>query len=110
VAAARWVIETEFETAKGETGLDEYEVRSWAGWHHHLTLALLAGAFLLTTQQEWGEKDAVGDTAPSQPGTARALAPAHLDRGGPAALADHDPGAQRAGQTLTHQTAPPQAA
>src|SRR5207248_5335859 len=48
VAAARWVIETEFETAKGETGLDEYEVRSWQGWHHHITLALLAGAFLLT--------------------------------------------------------------
>jgi SRSO17 transposase len=110
VAAARWVIETEFETAKGETGLDEYEVRGWAGWHHHLTLALLAGAFLLTMQQEWGEKDAVGHTAPSQPGAARALAPAHLDRGGSAALAAHDPGAQRAGQTLTHQTAPPQAA
>ncbi len=53
VAAARWTIETEFETAKGETGLDEYEVRSWAGWHHHLTLALLAGAFLLTVQQDW---------------------------------------------------------
>jgi len=41
VAAARWTIETEFETAKGETGLDAYEVRTWAGWHHHLTLALL---------------------------------------------------------------------
>jgi SRSO17 transposase len=52
VAAARWVIETDFETAKGETGLDEYEVRRWAGWHHHLTLALLAGVFLLTMQQE----------------------------------------------------------
>jgi SRSO17 transposase len=110
VVATRWVIETEFETAKGETGLDEYEVRSWAGWHHHITLALLAGAFLLTMQQEWGEKDAVGDTAPSQPGAARTLAPAHLDRGGPAALADCDPAAQRAGQTLTHPTAPPQAA
>jgi Transposase DDE domain len=56
VAAARWVIETEFETAKGETGLDEYEVRSWAGWHHHITLALLAATFLLTLQQDWGEK------------------------------------------------------
>jgi len=54
VAAARWIIETEFQTAKGETGLDEYEVRSWQGWHHHMTLALLAGAFLLTLQQDWG--------------------------------------------------------
>jgi SRSO17 transposase len=110
VAAARWVIETEVQTAKGETGLDEYEVRSWTGWHHHITLALLAGAFLLTMQQEWGGKDAVGNTAPSQPGAARALAPAHVDRGGAAVLASHDPRAQRARQTLTHQTASPQAA
>jgi SRSO17 transposase len=33
--------------------LDEYEVRSWMGWHHHITLALLAAAFLLTLQQDW---------------------------------------------------------
>jgi hypothetical protein len=54
VAATRWVIETDFQTAKGETGLDEYEVRSWRGWHHHSAFALLAGAFLLTLQQDWG--------------------------------------------------------
>ena len=54
VAATRWIIETEFQTAKGETGLDEYEVRSWRGWHHHSTLALLAGAFLPSVQQDWG--------------------------------------------------------
>jgi SRSO17 transposase len=58
VAAARWPIETEFETEKSDIGLDEYEVRRWAGWHHHMTMCLLAGAFLLTVQQEWGEKDA----------------------------------------------------
>lgn len=54
VAATRWIIETEFQTAKGETGLDEYEVRSWRGWHHHITLALLAGAFLPSVQRDWG--------------------------------------------------------
>jgi hypothetical protein len=54
VAAARWVIETDFQTAKGEAGLDEYEVRSWRSWQHHITLALLAAAFLLTLQQDWG--------------------------------------------------------
>ena len=37
-------------------GLDEYETRSWAGWHHHVTLCLLAGAFLLSLQQAWGKK------------------------------------------------------
>jgi SRSO17 transposase len=56
VAATRWTIETDFETAKGETGLDEYEVRSWQGWHHHITLALLASLFLLSLQQDWGGK------------------------------------------------------
>jgi SRSO17 transposase len=105
VAAARWTIETEFETAKGEVGLDEYEVRSWAGWHHHLTLALLANAFLLTVQQDWGGKDAADHAAPDQPRAARPLAPAHLDRGGSLALADHHPRAQCAGQALPYQTA-----
>ena len=56
VAAARWTIETEFQMAKGETGLDAYEVRGWRGWHHHMALALLAAAFLLTLQQDWGGK------------------------------------------------------
>jgi hypothetical protein len=35
-----------FEQAKGEVGLDHYEVRKWPGWYHHITLALLANAFL----------------------------------------------------------------
>ena len=39
-------------------GLDEYETRSWAGWHHHIAMCLLGGAFLLSLQQDWGEKDA----------------------------------------------------
>ena len=37
-------------------GLDEYETRTWARWHHHMALCLLAGAFLLSLQQDWGEK------------------------------------------------------
>ena len=54
VGGSRWRIETEFETEKGDVGLDEYETRSWAGWHHHVALCLLAGAFLLSLQQAWG--------------------------------------------------------
>ena len=46
VAGQRWRIEICFEEAKGETGLDEYEVRSWTGWHRHITLSLLAQAYL----------------------------------------------------------------
>jgi SRSO17 transposase len=45
-AGQRWAIETCFESAKQETGLDEYEVRSWTGWHRHVTLSMLAMAFL----------------------------------------------------------------
>ena len=46
VAGARWRIESGFAEAKGEFGLDEYEVRRWAGWHRHVTLSLLAHAFV----------------------------------------------------------------
>ena len=54
VGGSRWRIETEFETEKGDVGLDEYETRSWAGWHHHIAMCLLGGAFLLRLQQELG--------------------------------------------------------
>ncbi len=73
VGGSRWRIETEFETEKSDVGLDEYETRTWAGWHHHVALCLLGGAFLLSLQQAWGEKDApdhetaglgAGDAAP----------------------------------------------
>jgi SRSO17 transposase len=79
VAAKRWAIESEFQIEKGHTGLDEYEVRSWQGWHHHVTLALLAGLFLLTLQQEWGEKDAPSHSATDQSCAPRAVATATLD-------------------------------
>ena len=51
VGGSRWRIETEFETEKSDVGLDEYETRTWAGWHHHIALCLVAGAFLLSLQQ-----------------------------------------------------------
>jgi SRSO17 transposase len=46
VAGSRWRVERGFEEAKGEVGLSHYEVRSWHGWYRHITLALLAHAFL----------------------------------------------------------------
>ena len=50
VGGFRWRIETEFETEKGDKGLDEYETRSWTVWHNHIAMCLLAGAFLLNLQ------------------------------------------------------------
>ena len=45
-AGRRWLVEECFEAAKQEVGLADYEVRSWQGWHRHVTLAMLALAFL----------------------------------------------------------------
>jgi SRSO17 transposase len=82
VGATRWNIETEFELTKSEAGLVEYEVRSWDGWYHHMTMALLAGAFLLQLQQEWGGKDASHHAAPSKSGRAGVTAAPRMDEGG----------------------------
>lgn len=105
VSSNRWPIETEFQIDKGELGMDEYEVRSWQGWHHHMVLSLLAGAFLLTLQQEWGKKDAAGDPATNQPAPARAAAAAPVERGRPAGVDAGYAAAQRTRQTLTPQAA-----
>jgi SRSO17 transposase len=65
VAGMRWAVEESFETAKGEVGLDQYEVRSWQGWYRHITLALLAHAYLTVVgaqaraEHEPGKKSAV---------------------------------------------------
>lgn len=50
-ASARHWIEDCFERAKGKVGLDQYELRSWRGWHHHMTLCLLALYFLVLEQR-----------------------------------------------------------
>lgn len=51
VAGTRWQVEQAFELAKGEVGLDEYEVRSWTGWYRHVTLAMFALAYLTVVRQ-----------------------------------------------------------
>jgi SRSO17 transposase len=50
-AGTRWRVEQCLEEAKGEAGLDQYEVRSWHSWHRHVTLSLLAHAFLAWLRQ-----------------------------------------------------------
>jgi SRSO17 transposase len=50
VASARYTVEQCIEEAKGETGLDEYEVRTWQSWHRHITLSMLAHAWLASTR------------------------------------------------------------
>ena len=64
VAASRWPVEQCLEEAKGETGLDQYEVRSWPSWHRHITLSLLAHGFLAWQRREAGGKDAGNGAGP----------------------------------------------
>ena len=47
-------IEEVFGAGKGEVGLDHYEVRSWVGWHHHMTLCLVALWFLCLERRRVG--------------------------------------------------------
>jgi SRSO17 transposase len=106
VASRRWTIETGFEQAKGETGLDEYEVRSWRGWHHHLALALLAGLFLLLLKQDWGGKSGRPDDPTSEPDPPPPPAAPDLESRRPAGLAQSHSDAQRSGLAVARpQTA-----
>ncbi len=63
VAGVRWAIEESFQCAKGEVGLDHYEVRRWPGWYRHITLALLAHAFLTVTRAQATTASAKGEVA-----------------------------------------------
>jgi hypothetical protein len=55
-ASRRHLIEEAFESAKGEVGLDHYEVRAWQGWHHHMTTALVALWFLVREHRRLGQE------------------------------------------------------
>ncbi|MGJ3558159.1 IS701 family transposase [Streptomyces sp. INA 01156] len=58
VAGVRWSVEECFQAAKGQVGLDHYQVRHWTSWHRHITLAMLALAFLTAL---------AADAAPERP-------------------------------------------
>jgi SRSO17 transposase len=74
-------IEEMFALGNGEVGLDHYEVRSWVGWHHHMTLSLLALWFLVQERQRVGEKN-TGDPGPSSAGDIQSIAAAASAHGG----------------------------
>ena len=57
VAGSRWKIEEGYEQAKGEVGLDQYEVRGFRAWYRYITLALLAHAALMVMQAQAREQE-----------------------------------------------------
>ena len=63
-AGARWAMES-FQTSKGQTGLDHYQVRQYTGWYRHITLSMLAHAFLTVTRSKKGAN--IQATATSSP-------------------------------------------
>jgi SRSO17 transposase len=65
---ARWRIEEDFETGK-DMGLDQYEVRCWIGWYRHITLVMLAHAFLTSICAENSNTSVVDASTPSIPST-----------------------------------------
>lgn len=72
VSARRHWVEHDFQRAKGEVGLAHYEVRSWVGWHHHMTLASLALFFLVLEQRRVGGKNLRSDSSAGEVGAQRA--------------------------------------
>jgi SRSO17 transposase len=104
IAGTRWDVEPRgspdieslFEQAKGEVGLDHYEVRSWVGGHRHVTLSMFALAYLAVVRhhaEQSAEKGAVGGCGPGKP------------RPGPAAA--HGPRSQAAHRSAGAQPAAP---
>jgi len=63
VSGMRWPIETCFAEGKGELGMDHYELRFWRGWHHHMTMVMLAHHFLVRWQQRLNQRE--GGPAPN---------------------------------------------
>lgn len=84
MAGTRCVIEDSLESAKGEVGLDPYAVRRWVSWYRHITLALLAHAYLAVSRAqaaEAGQKKGSASRDRRQADRSSGTPPAHRTRG-----------------------------
>ncbi len=61
VSGLRWPIETVLEEGKTEVGMDQYETRTWSGWHHHMCQAMLAHLFLMRLRWLFQKKSSPDD-------------------------------------------------
>ncbi len=81
-AKARWRVEQDYEQLKDELGLDHFEGRGWLGWHHHVTMAIMAYGFLVREQlrhRRGGKKNGAGShRSPGSRGTP--VPPENVDR------------------------------
>jgi SRSO17 transposase len=81
VKSARHTIEDLFQQGKGEVGLHHYEVRSWVGWHHHMTLSMLALWFLNLEKREVGGKNTGDQRGPNSRNLQPPVASARTESG-----------------------------
>ena len=65
VAGSRWAVEETFQFTKNETGLDHYQVRLYHAWYRHITLSMLAAAFLAVTARTEHDRDQKGAPPPA---------------------------------------------
>jgi Transposase DDE domain len=94
VCGMRWSIESAFEEAKGELGLDQYELRFWRGWHHHMTLAILAHHFLVRLQIRLNQIEGAPGAGSQAPGSRGGSTPTQFRPSAGAALARPDAAAK----------------
>jgi SRSO17 transposase len=70
MSGQRWPIETIFEEAKGEIGMDHYETRTWVGWHHHMAQTFLAHHFLMQVRAQLKKVTGLDDRSSAPTGRA----------------------------------------
>ena len=90
-----------FRTGKGEVGLGHYEVRSWVGWHHHMTLSLLALWFLQLERNRLGGENPRLDSAPDAGGIRPLASPEASERGPNRRRSQYRAATQRRGTHLS---------
>jgi SRSO17 transposase len=78
LSGLRWAIEQCFEEGKTELGMDHYEVRKYAGWHHHILTTMLAHFFLWRLKLRLGKKSPSTDGVPAADHIGRGLTPADV--------------------------------
>jgi SRSO17 transposase len=110
VRATRWTIEEDIQSAKGECGLDEYEIRGWVGWHHHTALSMLALTFLVLQRARLGEKRATNDRARGAGSSRPPAGRSRVGRGRNPLVVPLAAGAEPQGRCRPSQAAPRRAA
>jgi SRSO17 transposase len=78
LSGLRWAIEQCFEEEKTELGMDHYEVRKYAGWHHHMLTTILAHFFLWRLKLRLGEKSPGAHGVPATDHIGRSFTPADV--------------------------------